>query len=199
AGLAGANDGEPRSVGHGQLAEDQRVHDGEDGGIGADAEGQGEDGDGGDERGGAQGAEGGAETGQQAGAGRGWANGSKTSRGGEGLPAGAQALQGKVLDRGRRAPHTWAMSASIPDPPALHDRALQDLSFIRRTMEGAASFTDVPGWGLVLLGVVALAAAPIAERQPTPERWLAVWVLTAVVAVLLGTVAMLRKMRRRVG
>lgn len=83
-------------------------------------------------------------------------------------------------------------------PPALRDRALQDLSFIRRTMEGATSFTDVPGWGLVLTGVVALGFAYLADRQPTPERWLMFWLAAAVVAGTLGSAAMLRKMRRRV-
>ncbi len=91
------------------------------------------------------------------------------------------------------------MAAQNPDPPALHDRALQDLSFIRRTMEGAASFTDVPGWGLVGVGVTALVAAPIADRQPTDERWLAVWLAAAVVGASIGGWTMLRKMRRRVG
>lgn len=90
------------------------------------------------------------------------------------------------------------MAAPIPDPPALHDRALQDLSFIRRTMEGAASFTDVPGWGLVAVGSSALAAAPIAARQPTDERWLGVWLAAAVVGLAVGGGTMLRKMRRRV-
>ncbi len=90
------------------------------------------------------------------------------------------------------------MPAQRSQPPALHDRALQDLSFIRRTMEGAASFTDVPGWGLVVVGVTALVAAPIAHRQPTDERWLVVWLVTAMAATSLGGGAMLRKMRRRV-
>lgn len=90
------------------------------------------------------------------------------------------------------------MAASRPEPPALHDRALQDLSFIRRTMEGAASFTDVPGWGLVLTGVIAIAAAAIAARQDAPERWLATWLLAAIVAATAGSYAMLGKMRRRV-
>lgn len=90
------------------------------------------------------------------------------------------------------------MAAPIPDPPALHDRALQDLSFIRRTMEGAASFTDVPGWGLVLTGTIALGAAFLANRQPTPERWLAMWLATALLATTVGSWAMHRKMRRRV-
>jgi hypothetical protein len=85
-----------------------------------------------------------------------------------------------------------------PQPPALHDRAIQDLSFIRRTMEGAASFTDVPGWGLIATGGIALAAAFIANRQPSAERWLAVWMLTAPVAAGIGTALMVAKMRRRV-
>jgi hypothetical protein len=91
----------------------------------------------------------------------------------------------------------------MPNParetPALHDRALQDLSFIRRTMEGAAAFTDVPGWGLVASGAIALATAPLAARQPTPGRWVAMWFAAAIVAALVGSWMMFRKMRRRVG
>lgn len=90
------------------------------------------------------------------------------------------------------------MAAPDSHPPALRDRALQDLSFIRRTMEGASSFTDVPGWGLVATGVIALAAAVLADRQPSAERWLLTWVAAAAVAVVCGGLAMLRKMRRRV-
>lgn len=83
-------------------------------------------------------------------------------------------------------------------PPALHDKALQDLSFIRRTMEGAASFTDVPGWGLVGTGAVAFVAAFLADCQPTPERWLAIWLGAAVIAAAVGNGMMWQKMRRRV-
>ena len=91
------------------------------------------------------------------------------------------------------------MATPTTSPPALHDRALQDLSFIRRTMEGAASFTDVPGWGLVGVGALAVLAAPVAASQPTTERWLAVWIGTALLAAVTGSWAMWRKMRRRVG
>jgi len=65
-------------------------------------------------------------------------------------------------------------------------------------MEGAAAFTDVPGWGLVGMGAMALAAAPVAATQPTIARWLTVWMLTAPVATAVGAWTMWRKMRRRV-
>ena len=91
------------------------------------------------------------------------------------------------------------MNAPSSEPPALHHRALQDLSFIRRTMEGAASFTDVPGWGLVAMGASALVAAPMAHRQQDPERWLTVWFLAAAVGATIGGAAMYAKMRKRVG
>lgn len=95
-------------------------------------------------------------------------------------------------------PPRGAMSTPTPETPGLHDRAIQDLSFIRRTMEGAASFTNVPGRGLVALGVIALAATVIAARQTSAEGWLAVWLATAVVGGAVGAGTMLHKMRRRV-
>ncbi|MES1258986.1 MAG: hypothetical protein ABUL71_00220, partial [Gemmatimonadota bacterium] len=63
---------------------------------------------------------------------------------------------------------------------------MDDLRFIRQTMERANAFTAVPGRGGVTIGVMAVVAAVIASRQPTPERWLVVWLATAAAAVLLG-------------
>ena len=90
-------------------------------------------------------------------------------------------------------------SISTPDdePPALHARAIQDLSYIRRTMEGASSFTDVPGWGLVAIGVTALAASFTAELQHSAGRWIAVWLCEAALAASIGVGMTWRKMRRR--
>lgn len=66
-------------------------------------------------------------------------------------------------------------------------------------MEGAASFTDVPGWGLFAIGVSALGAAAVAHVQPTPYRWLAIWLLEALLGATLGTALMFRKMQARGG
>jgi hypothetical protein len=82
------------------------------------------------------------------------------------------------------------------EPIALGDRAMEDLRFIRQTMELGAAFTAVPGWGGVAMGVTALAAAALASAQPTVEAWLLVWVLEAVLAVAIGAVAIRRKARR---
>lgn len=79
---------------------------------------------------------------------------------------------------------------------ALHDRAASDLRFIREAMERAGSFTAVPGIGGVVMGVTALVAAWVASRQATPEGWLLVWAVEAVVGFAIGSVAMVRKAMR---
>lgn len=84
-----------------------------------------------------------------------------------------------------------------PDTPvSLHERAMEDLRFIRRTMERSSSFTAVPGWGGVAIGAVALPAAWIASLQPTPARWLTVWMATAVVAAVIAAGTLALKARR---
>src|SRR5580692_300429 len=59
-----------------------------------------------------------------------------------------------------------------PSPVSLDDRARDNIRFIRETMERAGSFTAVPGWGGVALGITALGAATIASRMSRPRDWL---------------------------
>jgi hypothetical protein len=81
------------------------------------------------------------------------------------------------------------------EPVALHAHAMDNLRFIRETMERAGSFTAVPGTGGMLMGVSALCAAYLAARQPRLDGWLAVWVGEAMVAVLIGVASAAHKAR----
>jgi hypothetical protein len=81
-------------------------------------------------------------------------------------------------------------------PTALHERAMDDLRFIRQTMERAGSFTAIPGWGGVAIGFTALAAALLGAAQSTAGLWLAVWLGTAVVATVIAVATLTLKARR---
>lgn len=59
--------------------------------------------------------------------------------------------------------------------PVLHERAMDNLRFIRSTMERATAHTAVSGWGLAASGVVGLVAAVAAHAQTAPTAWLACW------------------------
>jgi hypothetical protein len=73
---------------------------------------------------------------------------------------------------------------------------MDNLHFIRQTMERATAFTAVPGWGGVGMGVLGLAAAGFAETRLTPTEWLATWLAAAVLGLVLGGWAMAVKARR---
>jgi hypothetical protein len=81
-------------------------------------------------------------------------------------------------------------------PSSLGDQAAENLQFIRHAMERSATFTAVPGWGGVAMGVVGLTAAGVAAVQPSPERWIAVWLAAGAIAFVVGLVAMRRKATR---
>jgi hypothetical protein len=93
--------------------------------------------------------------------------------------------------RGRSSPVVRAESRQAADPPA-HD-ALNQLQFIRQTMEGATSFTAVPGWGMVLVGATAVAAALIARTVESRLIWVLLWWGEAAVAAVTSVVAMVHK------
>ncbi|HVF29992.1 MAG TPA: hypothetical protein VNA22_03435 [Pyrinomonadaceae bacterium] len=78
-------------------------------------------------------------------------------------------------------------------PVALSDRAIDNLRFIRETMERSTHFTAVPGYGGMLMGVTAIVATYIAAQQATPRGWLMVWLTEAFLAFAIGMLAMWQK------
>lgn len=75
-------------------------------------------------------------------------------------------------------------------PRDLHLHAADNLHYIRSTIERASSVTTVSGWGGVIMGSTAIAAAAIAWQQSTTDAWLFVWLTEAFLAAVIGTVAM---------
>ena len=77
----------------------------------------------------------------------------------------------------------------------LHDRAMDNLRYIRETMERSASFTHVSGFGGVLMGSIALVAAAIAWQAETEIVWLAAWIGAAPISLAVAVLMMRRKSR----
>ena len=80
-------------------------------------------------------------------------------------------------------------------PLALHERAADNLAYIRETMERATSFTAVSGQGYVVMGLTATAAAWLASRQATPAAWMAVWLVELLLAGVVAVGWTVRKAR----
>jgi hypothetical protein len=79
------------------------------------------------------------------------------------------------------------------EPVNLGDRALDNLQFIRETMERSTHFTAVPGYGGALMGVTAVVAAYIANGQPLVKDWLFAWLVEAGLAFAIGLLALWQK------
>jgi hypothetical protein len=93
-------------------------------------------------------------------------------------------------------PTVRPLRAVPPDePPALHARAIDNLRFIRETMERAGAFTAVSGRGMIAVGALGVTAALLTSAVRTPLEWLALWLATAAVAFAVSAITMLRKAR----
>lgn len=79
------------------------------------------------------------------------------------------------------------------EPVNIGDRAVDNLRFIRETMERSVVFTTVPGYGGMLMGATAIGAAVIANQQIYLRNWLIVWITEALLAFLVGLLAMWQK------
>lgn len=78
-------------------------------------------------------------------------------------------------------------------PVSIGDRAIDNLEFIRETMERSTHFTAVPGYGGMLMGVTAVAAAFIANSQVYMVDSLLTWLIEAALAFAIGLLAMWQK------
>src|SRR3954451_9682667 len=94
----------------------------------------------------------------------------------------------KYLKLRPRPGYAVNMALPRPQPMALQDLAMDNLRYIRQTLERAGSFTAVPGKGGVLMGLVALAAERFAARQHSAGNWIAGWGLATIAALPIGIV-----------
>lgn len=81
-------------------------------------------------------------------------------------------------------------------PQPIHTRAIDNLRYIRETMERSVPFTAVPGWAGVAMGVTALIAAWIAALQSSDALWLATWLGEGMLAIAVGAFGMMEKATR---
>lgn len=86
--------------------------------------------------------------------------------------------------------------ASKSEPVGLHTQAMDNLRFIRLTMENAGAFTAVPGVGGMLMGATALFAAFAAHLSRSPRAWLGIWSVEALLALAIGMAFSYRKAMR---
>lgn len=78
----------------------------------------------------------------------------------------------------------------------IHAHAMDNLRFIREAMSRAGAFTAVPGRGGMAMGVTATVAALVSGPPDRSLRWLAVWLVEAVIAMTIALVTIVRKARR---
>ena len=94
-----------------------------------------------------------------------------------------------------RAMSVLPFSRRPSNPPEMQARAMDNLRFIRETMEAAGTFTAVSGWGQVVIGATAVVAAYIAEQMTHPKDWVMVWAVEAFVALTISVWFMYNKAR----
>ncbi len=75
----------------------------------------------------------------------------------------------------------------------MHSRAMDNLRFIRQTMERAGSFTAISGWGIAVVGLTAAFAGLIAAQARQPSDWLAIWLGESALALAVAGAATIRK------
>ena len=68
------------------------------------------------------------------------------------------------------------------EPTPIDSGALENLRYIRSTIEAADTFTTVPGKGCIAMGITAPAAVGVESIPQLAPHWLGIWVAAAAVA-----------------
>jgi hypothetical protein len=82
-------------------------------------------------------------------------------------------------------------------PTPIDSGALENLRYIRSTIEAVHTFTTVPGKGCIAMGVSALVAVALESVPSLAGHWLAIWVGAAIVACGSALWFMEQKARRQ--
>jgi hypothetical protein len=67
------------------------------------------------------------------------------------------------------------------EPTPIDSGALENLRYIRSTIEAADTFTTVPGYGCIAMGVTALVAVGVESIPQLTPYWIGIWVAAAIV------------------
>jgi hypothetical protein len=84
---------------------------------------------------------------------------------------------------------------TLRQPVPIDRHAADNLRFIRDTMERAGSFTAVPGWGGVAIGVTALATGFLSWPRPAAQQFV-FWICEAILALGIAFFAVRLKSKR---
>lgn len=81
-------------------------------------------------------------------------------------------------------------------PAAIESRALGTLAYIRASIESSSSM-DVPGMAGIVMGTIGVLAAIAVSLPRLAPHWLAIWLIAAALALLLGGALVARQIVRR--
>ena len=81
-------------------------------------------------------------------------------------------------------------------PAAIESRALGTLAYIRASIESSSSM-DVPGMAGIVMGIIGVLAAVAVSLPRLAPHWLAIWLIAAALALLLGGALVARQLVRR--
>src|SRR5260370_35917432 len=78
------------------------------------------------------------------------------------------------------------VSPAPEEPPALHERAMDNLRYIRETMERSTAFTGISGWGEVAIGGSGFLGCALAGQQSPFRAGLWMWIARHLISLLIA-------------